>query len=304
MVASPAAVEAERLSLTVFFAIVAHAIVILGVSFTFEDPIESRFDTMEIILVQKSSAEAPDDARYLAQASQQGGGESDEPDRPSAPLAAPLPDTRPAVVTQPAASEPAPPAAGNQRPEQLAVDARAQRKVHSLDRPLDAEEEAPRLHEAPHWEQKKKFDPLAFLDQDIAIASLDAEIKQALRTYAERPRHKYISANTRAYRYAAYMEAWRAKVERIGNLNYPDKARRQRLSGSLVLDVSLNPDGSVNEIVVRRPSGHKILDDAAMRIVRLGSPFAPFPDNIREETDILHITRTWQFLSSGSLRSR
>jgi protein TonB len=98
------------------------------------------------------------------------------------------------------------------------------------------------------------------------------------------------------------MEAWRAKVERVGNLNYPDDARKRQLSGSLILDVALNPDGSVNQITVRQSSGHKILDDAADRIVRLAAPFAPFPDDIRAETDILHITRTWQFLHNRGFR--
>ena len=98
------------------------------------------------------------------------------------------------------------------------------------------------------------------------------------------------------------MEAWRAKVERVGNLNYPDDARKNNLSGSLILDVSLNADGSVNQITVRRSSGSKILDDAAIHIVELSSPFAPFPDQIRKETDILHITRTWQFLNNISFK--
>ena len=100
------------------------------------------------------------------------------------------------------------------------------------------------------------------------------------------------------------MEAWHAKVEKIGNLNYPDEARRKKLSGSLMLDVALNPDGTINEIVLRRSSGHRVLDDAAIRIVRLAAPFARFPDDIREETDILHIERTWQFLGSNQLFAR
>ena len=92
------------------------------------------------------------------------------------------------------------------------------------------------------------------------------------------------------------------KVERVGNLNYPDEARRNRLSGHLILDVALNPDGSINEITIRKPSGHKVLDDAAVRIVELAAPYAPFPDSFRKETDILHITRTWQFVNNKGFR--
>jgi protein TonB len=100
------------------------------------------------------------------------------------------------------------------------------------------------------------------------------------------------------------MRDWVAKVERVGELNYPDAARRQNLSGKLIVQVALYPDGSVREITIRKPSGHKILDDAAVRIVKLAAPFAPFPENIRAETGILYITRTWVFTSSNRLRSR
>jgi protein TonB len=115
---------------------------------------------------------------------------------------------------------------------------------------------------------------------------------------------KFINARTREFKYAAYMDAWRAKVERVGNLNYPDEARRQKLSGSLLLDVSVNPDGTVNEIQLRRSSGHKVLDDAAIRIVRLAAPFPPFPKDIEQEVDILHIERTWQFIDGGQVVAR
>jgi protein TonB len=142
------------------------------------------------------------------------------------------------------------------------------------------------------------------LTRSFALASLNAELEQRLDSKARRPRQKYISANTREYRYAAYMEAWRAKVERIGNLNYPDEARQRQLSGALLLDVALNPDGSVREITVRRSSGHQVLDDAAVRIVELAAPFAPFPDDIRREVDVLHVTRTWKFLNNLQFTSR
>ncbi len=115
---------------------------------------------------------------------------------------------------------------------------------------------------------------------------------------AKRPRRKFISATTKEYKYAAYMEAWRSKVERVGNINYPEQARKQGLSGSLILDVALNPDGSINEITIRRSSGKKILDDAAIRI----APYGAFPQHIKDETDILHIMRTWQFINNKGFR--
>ena len=133
------------------------------------------------------------------------------------------------------------------------------------------------------------------------MASLAAEISDNFRIQAERPRKKVVTARTQEYVFAAYMDAWQRKVERIGNLNYPDEAKRQRLAGSLILQVDLNPDGTVRDVQLLRSSGEKVLDDAAIRIVRLASPYAPFTSAMREETDILQIIRTWQFLAGNRL---
>lgn len=134
-------------------------------------------------------------------------------------------------------------------------------------------------------------------------SNLDTVVARSLRAYNDRPREKFISARTREHAYAAYMDAWRRKVERIGNLNYPEEARRQGLTGELVLDVALGPDGNVRNITLLRSSGTAVLDEAAARIVRLAAPFARFPEHIRNETDVLHITRTWRF-ERDSLASR
>jgi len=112
---------------------------------------------------------------------------------------------------------------------------------------------------------------------------------------ARRLRNKYISAHTREYKYAAYMDAWRTKVERIANLNYPLDEHHRAMYGSLILDVALNAHGGIENITVIRSSGNTSLDASAIRIVQLAAPFAPFPRSIRHDTDILHITRTWQF---------
>lgn len=108
-------------------------------------------------------------------------------------------------------------------------------------------------------------------------------------------RQKVIDSSTREYRFAAYMDQWRRKIERIGNRYYPDAARDRGLSGSLILDVALLPDGSVKSIEVQQSSGVPLLDEAAKRIVHIAAPFAPFPDRIRQDTDVLHIVRTWNF---------
>ncbi|MFO1434888.1 MAG: energy transducer TonB [Gammaproteobacteria bacterium] len=198
---------------------------------------------------------------------------------------------------------------------------------HQLAQPEEAKPEEPKQTEAVAKEEPRKVEKLtppapaekllaesapatpsisgaALIARSFEIASLNAEIAARMEAKAKRPRRKFISATTQEYKFAAYMEAWRAKVERVGNLNYPDEARRKRLSGSLILDVALNADGSISEIVVRKPSGFPSLDDAAVRIVKLASPYAAFPDAFKKEVDILHITRTWQFDSGDHFASQ
>ena len=308
----PEVTPLDRLGLTLCLAVIAHAIVILGVTFSAEDKTKPRYDTMDIVLVQQKS-EAPKDARLLAQANLEGGGDTSVHVSPATPLPPPFPDNQAAVAT------PAPASPPRHTPRHKAVDEKkteAEKPPEKARQPLAVETRTAETHISRQQDRKDQAEvkeqaqkevkemprrPTAtqLLTDSFRIAALSAEIKRKLESRAERPRRKFISASTREYKYAAYMEAWRAKVERVGNLNYPEEARRRGLSGDLILDVALNPDGSINEIIVRRSSGHKVLDDAAVRIVKLASPFAPFPDNIRKEADILHITRTWQFLDNS-----
>ena len=328
--AQPLITPVDRFGLTLCLAIIVHGIVILGVTFTPEDIIRPRFETMEIILVQQQS-KVPEEAEFLAQANLEGGGDTPEPLKPAAPPA-PFPDQKsektsppPVEAQKPAETPPLVPEEIKVEPlvenieadEQIVVETdkpetkltedtdsitkdvttTEQTAEQSTNKPSDAKKPMPDTMETPPLPSAT-----ALLTNSFKIASLSAEIRRKLQDKANRPRRKFISASTKEYKYASYMEAWRSKVERIGNLNYPGAARKKKLSGNLILDVALNSDGSVNRITVRRSSGIKILDDAAVRIVELSSPFAPFPDQIKKETDILHITRTWQFLNNNRFR--
>ncbi len=115
------------------------------------------------------------------------------------------------------------------------------------------------------------------------------------------PKHKFIHASTREHAYAAYMDAWVRKIERVGKLHYPQLARRQGLSGDLVLSVELLSSGEVADIRIDRSSGHALLDQAALDIVSLAAPYAPLPET-DEDIERLTITRTWQFSSGGTFR--
>lgn len=323
----------DRLALTVCLAIIVHAMVVLGVSFSPPPRPDAGVETMDILLVSETSVEAPKEADTLAQANLVGGGDSEHDRSPSAPIKAPLPSLKADIAATPPPpvearaalaveqTEPAPPSPGAEPAPRVDADTAVTPRV-TLKTDTASEAAAETRMEAPpaasplQAEQPDTTAPAPAVDsiplptaaqlltRSFALASVNAELQQRLDSRAHRPRQKYISANTREYRYATYMEAWRAKVERIGNINYPDEARERQLSGALLLDVALNPDGSVVEITVRRSSGHKVLDDAAVRIVELAAPYAPFPDDVRREVDVLHITRTWKFLDTDQFSSR
>ncbi|MGV8712267.1 MAG: energy transducer TonB, partial [Nitrosomonas sp.] len=144
------------------------------------------------------------------------------------------------------------------------------------------------------------------LVRSLDIARLRAQIDQDHDTYQKRPKRKFVGARTKEYRFARYVEDWRMKIERIGNLNYPEAARKGKLYGNLQLTVSIRADGGLESIEINRSSGEKILDQAAINIVKLAGQngFAPFPPDIRQDTDILHITRTWIFAPSDMLLSQ
>lgn len=287
--ATPAVTSRDRLGLTLFIAVALHAIVIFGVSFTFSPPTPRKvFPTLDVTLVQTRSLKPPDQADYAAQVSQEGGGNLEEKARPAQPVPSVEQVATPGVSPLPPAAPPPPRTAEPQR--QVLTAAKAPEKTPKREQSIPLDDPVP-------------VTAADLYARSLEMASLAPEIDQSRQSDAKRGRAKYIPARTREHKYAAYMENWVAKVERIGNLNYPEEARRRGISGELVLDVALNADGTVHSITLLRSSGHKFLDDAAIRIVQLAAPFAPFPEQIRKDTDILHIVRTWQFLDSHRLLS-
>jgi protein TonB len=282
---------ADRLGLTLFFAAAVHALVILGISFDLDELLPQEIPlSMEITLVHSHSEEAPEQADYLAQANQKGGGTVKEKQRPSSPVANPRPTTEQGDAEQSLPLAGPPPQPVTEQRQVMTAEVSSDTAVVQPE-----EQNHPPLPEVPNAAE--------LMLRSREIARLSAEIRQKQQAYAQMPREKYISANTRQSIYAAYQDGWRQKVERIGNLNYPDQAKQHNLSGSLLLDVAIKPDGSLASVKLLRSSGHKVLDDGAIRIVRMAAPFAPLPPKIRKEVDILHITRVWQFHHDNSLRT-
>lgn len=282
----------DRLGLTLFFAAALHALIILGVTFDLEDFRARDIPlSLEITLVHSSDKEKPDDADYLAQANQAGGGNVEEKLLPSSPAFNPRPNNE-----RGDAQQSIPLAAPESQPEL--------NDTTVMTASVESREKLPQPKDSPQQEVPDTPVEADLLMHSRAIARISANIEQRKQTYAQRKRVKTLTAATKEYRYAAYMDAWRQKVERIGNLNYPDEAKRRSLNGHLTLSVELKADGSVQKIEVLESSGHGVLDDGAIRIVKMASPFSEFPPEMRKETDVLRIVRVWQFQNDNFQQSR
>lgn len=271
----------DRLGFTLFLAAVLHALVILGITFDLPSPGEmSR--ALEITLATQPADRVPQQADYLAQFNQEGSGTLDEKAAPSTTEQAPFQDTEVNQVT-PAQETAAPPPEPIQPRQVVTTTARQPERV--LRAP-----EVPEPVETPRPLQR--FD-MSRLSEEIA--SLEAQLAEETQQYAKRPRvHRLNAASTMQDKGAYYKDAWRRKVERIGNQNYPAEAREQRIYGSLRMLVAINRDGTLREVRILESSGHRVLDNAALRIVRLASPYAPFTGDLMD-VDVLEIIRTWRF---------
>ena len=280
---------ADRLGFTLFLAAALHAAVILGIGFSLAEPNQIS-KTLEITLSTFKSEEKPKEADFLAQDNQQGSGTLEHKAAPTTTEQAPFQDTQVKRVTPPTA--PQQPAARQEAPK-AAVATRAPQQQKT---PVKREETKP----APQTPPAPVFDSAQLSSE---IASLEAELAQDIQQYAKRPKiHRLNAASTMRDKGAWYKDEWRKKIERIGNLNYPDEARRQQIYGSLRLLVSINRDGTLYEVQVLESSGQRLLDQAAMRIVRLAAPFAPFTGDLAD-IDRLEIIRTWRFERGDRLSS-
>ncbi|SFI02748.1 protein TonB [Pseudomonas guineae] len=280
---------ADRLGFTLFLAAVLHAALILGLGFTLAEPSQIS-KTLEITLSTFKSEEKPKEADFLAQDNQQGSGTLEHKAAPKTTEQALFQDSEVKRITPPAA--PQQPAVRQQAPK-AAVATRAPQQQKT---PVKREEAKP----TPQARPVPVFDSAQLSSE---IASLEAELALEVQQYAKRPKvHRISAASTMRDKGAWYKDEWRKKVERVGNLNYPDDARRQGIYGNLRLLVSINRDGTLFEVQVLESSGQRLLDQAALRIVRLAAPFAPFTGDLAD-VDRLEIIRTWRFARGDRLSS-
>lgn len=280
---APAVGPRERFSATLALSLVFFGVLVLGIGFA-RDEAAPVVPTLDVILTQTSSPQPPRQADFVAQANNQGGGDRERAQRPREAQAAVVPKPQPGVAPEPMVAQAPPPAPDPTR--------RLLTTTGPSDRRLPLPEEQPRRSDRPLPTGRE------LMEKSLEMARLAAELERRQELYAKRPKRKFISASTQQYEYAAYMRAWVEKVERVGNLNYPDEARRRGLGGRLVMTVVLRRDGSVADLVLNTPSGKRLLDVAAQNIVRLAEPFPPLPKTA-EDIDELHITRTWDFKNGG-----
>ncbi len=259
----------------------------MSTKFTVINPrlFEDNSVPMEVVLVNAKSREAPLNPDALGQVNLAGGGNTDDDRRMKSPL--------------PASAEAK---SGSTEVEMQARVAQLEQRAKQLLTQLKNNAPSEPAPQAPQREpQQPDINVNQLAVQSREMAQLQARVSQQWDEYQKRPRRAFVGANVREYAFARYVEDWVAKVERIGNLNYPEAARRQGVYGSLKLTVSIYADGRIEKIDVDRPSGSKVLDAAADKIVRLGAPYAQFPEEMRKKTDILSITRTWTFTRSDQL---
>jgi protein TonB len=277
--------EKERLTATFVLSLLLHGLLVLGVGFALESA-APVMPTLDVILTQTSTPLTPKQADFLAQANNQGGGESEKTNRPR--------DTQPGLVPKPdegvaprelRAQSPAP-----QPPPEA-------RMVTSVTGPAAT----PQPQATPQTPPDLLPPGRQRIEHDMAMARLAAEIHLRSERYAKRPSRKFVSASTREYAWAAYLRAWVDRVERVGNLNYPDEARRRHIGGVVVINVGIRRDGSVERADIVQSSHIPVLDEAALRIAKLAEPYAPLPKTA-ENPDILNVVRTWQFLPGGRMQ--
>jgi protein TonB len=266
--------------------IMLHAFLLFGIVLVLPVPNKAAnfLQPLNVVLVNSKSSSRPVHADALAQHHLDGGGNTPEDRRAKSPLPTLRDDSRftPEQHTQSVAA----------LEEETKSMLTKLKSDYSTTQPVLAKQKS---------NAESSGEDLA--QRALEIARLEAQIDKNWDAYQKLPRRKFIGARTQEYRFAQYIEDWRVKVERIGNLNYPQKARELKIFGKLQLSVSINKDGSVENIEVSKSSGQRLLDAAAIRIARLAAPYSPLPPNITKDVDILTITRTWSFTSSDTLES-
>jgi protein TonB len=302
----------SAMATAIWISILVHAI-ILSMQFQPElKKLQDKLPVLEVFLVNAKTVSKPENAEIYAQANLDRGGNTEQDRKLKSALPA-IKQQKTDFTVKPSAT----PKESAKAAKKTAEDIQEQQRVALLEKQAQelmtqiestqkvdsksAQSASAKEPEAGTQQASKKLDMHDITAAALEMDRLEALISKQQDEYQKRPKKKFIGARTKEYRYALYVEAWRQKVEKIGNLNYPEAAKSLKLYGQLQMTVSIKADGTIDSIEINRSSGHKILDEAAKHIVELAAPYAKFPDDVRKEVDILGITRTWTFTKEDSL---
>lgn len=276
----------DSLLIALFLAAVIHVVIGLGVNFTMPQP-EQVSRSIDITLVNMPTKKAPEKAQLLAQENQLGAGEqSKKQESPPQQLPSQGNNSQAKQIKKSAPEQSEPKAA-----KKLITQKKAEKKIVTAPKP-DTEQ---------HTEKHPQLSAETLQQQ---ITQLGTEIRLSQQS-AEQTKIKFVdSVSAHKYVAAQYMKDWEDKVERTGNLNYPEVAVKKNFSGTLTMDVGIKADGSIYSIRINQSSGNPELDEAAKRIVRMSAPFAPLPVELQKELDVLVITRVWKFSDESGMTTR
>jgi protein TonB len=269
-----------------FLAALIHGILIIGV--TFNAVLGNEFKeaiSLEVTIVADPDrfVDAPDKAAYLAQASQHGAGNTRETARPSAPLQSNVPFDNAGDVDGQSLMD----ANTHQKMADQRVSTRSKQSNRVSDNPRDE----------PKPERSTAIALESGTESSLPLPSSD---EANLRIQDDDPRRLVTSVDTRESNVAGYLDRWKRKIEAIGVNYFPEKGITQGLAGSPTLEVTINASGQLGDVIVRSSSGSKILDQAALNILRRAAPFEPFPETIRIDFDQLRFAYKWQFAELGA----
>lgn len=277
--------DVDRFSFTLFMALAIHGVIALGITFAPETPPPSA-QTMEITLSRFADEKAPEKADFLAPTSQQGSGTEEQAKELTSP--------QPVEFNQAEVAQVQPEPQAQPEPKPVRRQAVVSTNAPSAELVAKPETRAEAVAELP-----AKPTP-NLLQRSLEIASLEARLDAQQQAYSRKPRVlRVTAASTLQSSNAWYVQNWVSKVTRVGNMNYPAAARSRSLYGDLRLLVTLRKNGSLKEVLVVQSSGSVLLDDAAIRIVRLAAPYPPFPEEMSRNVDELEIIRTWSFQQRG-----
>ncbi|MCW8856015.1 MAG: energy transducer TonB [Kangiella sp.] len=285
--------DGDRLKFTIFLAICLHLLLFLGVRFVLPESEPSQIPiALDVTLAQRESIDPPDKADFVGQTNQQGAGESETAERATTKLEH---FKNIEGDTDTPSLELIPEQHQSKQALQLVTTDDSQKAVEQTIDTEVSQQNTPDQSNQP----TEITPPPELLEQ----YNLEQDVANQLQTRGIKKR-QISAAIYESPVDAQYLELWRKKIEQVGNLHYPEQAKRLGIYGNLTLKVSIDTDGSLLDVIILRTSGEKVLDQAALEIVRLSAPFEPLPESMRHNTDVLEIVRTWQFKPDNSLNTR